>query len=353
MKLWPAAEQRLFLANMAWSRLLNALRGKPKQIRSILCVKLDEIGDMATALHVFGHLRRQFPEAEITLLCKPFNREWMQACKDIDRIITDPDEWQQAYDLVVEMRGNWKTFWKSFRFLPRYRLDRGTVRFRQRGAQPHELITNFRIIEPLMPAGTEAGRAVLQADRQAAKAIAEWLESQQIGKYCVLHTGARRKLRQWPPERFARLAAFLHARYGLTAVLAGSADEHPAIESLAAQIESPHSILPSGFGLPHLVALLARASLFVGNESGPLHLACALDIPVVGIYGPGVKDVFYPWSERSAYVHHVLDCNPCDQVHCVFPEHPCIVRATEAEVQEAVAKVMDQAGLEGKQIGGR
>jgi hypothetical protein len=52
-------------------------------------------------------------------------------------------------------------------------------------------------------------------------------------------------------------------------------------------------------------------------------------------------------------VHHVLDCNPCDQVHCVFPEHPCIVRATEAEVQEAVAKVMDQAGLEGKQIGGR
>jgi ADP-heptose:LPS heptosyltransferase len=82
----------------------------------------------------------------------------------------------------------------------------------------------------------------------------------------------------------------------------------------------------------------------VGNESGPLHLACAVNIPSVGIYGPGVKDVFYPWAERSAYVHHILDCNPCDQIHCVFPEQPCIARATEAEVQAAVARVLGVTG---------
>lgn len=340
MKFWPAAEQRLYLANMVWSRLLNALRGKPKQIRSILCVKLDEIGDMATALHVFSHLRRQFPEAEITLLCKPFNRDWMQACKDIDHIITDPDDWRRSYDLVVEMRGNWKTFRKSFRHLPRYRLDRGSVRFRQRGAQPHELLTNFRIIEPLLPTGTSAGRPQLDTDPQAGRDVAAWLENQPLQAYCILHTGARRKLRQWPPERFARLAAHLHTRYGLPAVLIGSADEHQGLQALSAQIETPHFIFPPAFGLGHLIALMARAQLFVGNESGPLHLACAVNIPVVGIYGPGVKDVFYPWSDRCAYVHHVLDCNPCDQVHCVFPDQPCISRATEPEVQEAVAAVL-------------
>jgi ADP-heptose:LPS heptosyltransferase len=344
MKRWPVAEQRLFLANMAWSRLLNALRGKPKYIRSILCVKLDEIGDMATALHVFAHLRRQYPEAEITLLCKPFNRDWMETCKDIHHIITTPDEWKQGYDLVVEMRGNWKTLWKSFRHLPRYRLDRGTVRFQQRGSQPHELITNFRIIEPLMTLGMQAGRPQLEPEPQAVRDVLAWLENQPLQAYCILHTGARRKLRQWPPERFARLAAHLHTSYGLSAVLIGSADEHQELNKLSAQIETPHFIFPPAFGLRHLIALMARAQLFAGNESGPLHLACAVNIPVVGIYGPGVKDVFYPWSDRSAYVHHVLDCNPCDQVHCVFPDHPCIMRATELEVQASVAAVLEANG---------
>ena len=73
MKLWPAAEQRLYLANMLWSRLFCTFRSKPASVRHILCVKLDEIGDMATALHVFDHLRARYPEARISVLCKPFN----------------------------------------------------------------------------------------------------------------------------------------------------------------------------------------------------------------------------------------------------------------------------------------
>ena len=344
MKGWPAAEQRLYLANMLWSRLLCTFRSKPASVRHILCVKLDEIGDMATALHVFDHLRARYPEAHISVLCKSFNAGLLKNQPAVDHVFCDPAEWTRRYDLVVEMRGNWQTLWKSMRFIPRYRVDRGTVRFRQRGAQPHELITNFRIIEPLLPAGTQARRPKLEIDPEAARDIDAWLESHPLERFCVLHTGARRRLRQWPPERFARLAEFLHARYGLGAVLIGSADEHPGLQALSTQIESPHFILPPAFGLGHLVALLARAELFVGNESGPLHLACAVNIPSVGIYGPGVKDVFYPWAERSAYVHHILDCNPCDQIHCVFPEQPCIARATEAEVQAAVAQVMELAG---------
>jgi len=340
MKRWlPDAEQRLYLANMLLSSLIRRVRRKNPVIRDILCVKLDEIGDMATCTHVFALLKQRYPEARLSVLCNPFNKALLAHDPHVDEILTDLAQWKRPYDLVAELRGTWQTWLKSLRYLPKLRVDRGTVRFAQRGRQAHELQTNYRIVAPLLgnipflPARLFPGDKALEETKL-------WLHHTVRLPFVVLHTGARKVLRRWPAARFAALAEWLFNEYKLVAVLPGSAEEREELQRLAALINTPVYILPQKFSLNHLAALCAEATLFVGNESGPLHIACAMNTPVVGIYGPGVRDVFYPWSSRHAVVHHVLECNPCDQIHCVYPESPCIRRASLEEVLDAVNRVM-------------
>ncbi len=342
-RLLPDAEQRLYLANMLLSSLIKRLRRNNPIVRNILCVKLDEIGDMATCTHVFALLKQRYPEAQLTVLCKPFNHALLAHDPHVDAIITDAAQWNRRFDLVAELRGTWNTFFKSLRYLPKIRVDRGTVRFAQRGKQAHELQTNFRTVEPLLD-GIPFEAARLYPGTTAEQETTSWLQGAVQGPFAVLHTGARKALRRWPAERFAALATQLHQQYGLSIVLPGSPDEQQELHQLAATMRVPVQVFPAGFSLNHLAALCNRAALFVGNESGPLHVACAMDTPVVGIYGPGVREVFYPWSTRHALVHHVLECNPCDQVHCVYPDSPCISRASLDEVLEAVKSVMHPVG---------
>ena len=152
-------EKVLFFANLLVSRLVNAIgmlgRVPARKLGpspKILVVKWDEIGDMAAAVHVFGTLRSAYPGAEITVLCKPFVSSLIANDSTVDSVITSVDAWTQRYDVVVELRGTWKTLGRSLalRTMPKYRVDRGWIRFLQRGKQPHEVMTNYRVIMPLL-----------------------------------------------------------------------------------------------------------------------------------------------------------------------------------------------------------
>ncbi len=97
---------------------------------------------------------------------------------------------------------------------------------------------------------------------------------------------------------------------------------------------------PASAGLLSFFAFIQRASLYVGNESGPLQLADIAAVPLVAIYGPGVPDVFYPISSRSKVLHEILPCNPCDQVTCAQPQDRCIDRIELTSVKMAVDEVL-------------
>ena len=320
-------------------------------IKSILVVKWDEIGDMAAAVHVFGTLKSDYPEAELHVLCKPFVSTLIAGDPAIDKVITNIEDWQQRYDVVVELRGTWQTLRKSLslRTMPKYRVDRGWVRFLQRGAQPHEVVTNERIIRPLV------GDALVVAKRQLFPSAAEVAEAKgwaawalnEMGSstaafdgYAILHTGARRELRRWPLERFVALSKWLLSEKNLIPIWVGTADEESQLdEAFAMGAAGKKWVAPEGSSLLSFYAFIASSKLYVGNESGPLQLADIAEVPVVAIYGPGVPDVFYPQITRSRVLHEVLDCNPCDQIHCVRPSDRCIDRISLASVQMAVSEV--------------
>ena len=372
------AEKHLYFCNILVSRCVNALGlgqgclksglasglnldpsaaganhsgvAMKSSIKSILVVKWDEIGDMAAAVHVFGTLKSAYPDAKLTVLCKPFVASLIAGDPAVNAVITDIEDWRERYDVVVELRGTWKTLWKSLalRTMPKYRVDRGWVRFLQRGDQPHEVVTNERIIRPLLGEGYPIAKRVLYPSAEEIAAAQVWSDwalsgagSVEIAGYAILHTGARRELRRWPLDRFVALSKWLLREKKLVPIWVGTSDEEQQLnEAFALGAAGKKWVAPEGSSLLAFYAFIASSKLYVGNESGPLQLADIAEIPLVAIYGPGVPDVFYPMSARSRVLHEVLDCNPCDQIHCVRPSDRCIDRIGLAAVQLAVNQVL-------------
>ncbi len=88
--------------------------------------------------------------------------------------------------------------------------------------------------------------------------------------------------------------------------------------------------------------VVKNAGIFIGNESGPLQIADIANIPCIGIFGPGVPKVFYPKNANSRILHEILDCNPCDQIHCVHPKNPCIERISTDMVKREINDLLKQ-----------
>ena len=158
-------------------------------------------------------------------------------------------------------------------------------------------------------------------------------------QFAVIHPGARRILRKWDDHKFAETADWLSIKYKLKIIFVGTLDEEDQIAEISLRMRNKSILFTRGFDLTDLTALLKKASLFLGNESGPLQIADVCGTPCIGLFGPGVPVVFYPRNARSGVLHHVLECNPCDQIHCVHSENPCIRRISVAEVQRTIESI--------------
>jgi ADP-heptose:LPS heptosyltransferase len=332
-------EDLIYAASMLTSKVINLVgRKAPFDFKSILVVKLDEIGDMANTVHVFALLKKEYPEARITLWCKPFIKSLLENDPHIDRIIHTASELRKHYDLIADLRGNWESIRYALSHIPQYRVDRGTVRLRNKmnGGHPHEVITNLQIIAPVLKEVPEKPELKLYFSETQLEKADLFIVKNHLQKYAVFHCGARRVLRQWKLNNFASLAEYLKKQKGMDIVFTGDRQDIKDIEEVRASLSFPSYSIAGIFSLSEYAALVSKAALFVGNESGPLHIAAAAQIPVVGLFGPGVPVTFYPWGEKAAYVHHVLDCNPCDQIHCVRPDYTCMDMITIAEVVEKI-----------------
>lgn len=346
-------EKWLYAANMVATRI-NRWFNKPSvhdcaNIDSILIVKLDEIGDMAVTVHVFAFLKKQYPNAKITLLCKPFVKSLILNDSNIDFIITEHADIKSKFDIWVELRGNWETFFMSLMNCKKYRVDRGSVRFTQRGNQQHEILTNYRVIENLLFEGQKCAgiheilqhpfcRPTLYPSREEIDLAKQRIAEFGLTRFAVIHPSARRILRQWPAERFADIAKFLYSEFQITPLIIGTESEKAVLNQIK-DICHESEIWISNDSLLTLYSVMQQSLVFIGNESGPLQLADLANIPCIGLFGPGVKDVFYPQNQSAVVLHHVLECNPCDQIHCTNASKPCI-ELIEVETVKAELKKM-------------
>jgi ADP-heptose:LPS heptosyltransferase len=274
------------------------------------------------------------------LLCKPFAVSLTQNHPAILHTTSRFEDLHGKYDLIVDLRGSWRSLRYALLHRPAIRLDRGSVRFAnmKKGQHPHEVITNLQVVLPVIDEknqNTEPEIFVSQNDHQKAAAF---LAQHHIGKFAVLHTGARRALRKW--NKFDLLAAYLKQEKNLDIIFTGDQNDREEIETWQQKLSFKTYSVAGLLNLSEFAALVSKASIYAGNESGPLHIAAVCKTPSVGLFGPGEPHVFYPWGKCTSYVHHVLPCNPCDQIHCVHPDNPCINRIELFEVTEQLNKLI-------------
>jgi ADP-heptose:LPS heptosyltransferase len=327
------------------SRWIN--RGKQAAARDyqrILVIRLDEIGDLCYSGPVLEALRQRYPAAEITLWCQPFAKALFAANPSLNQLVTRREDLSGQYDLHVDLRGKWQGLFYSLFHSPAYRLERGIVRLRHKraGRHPHALQTNFEVISPILPANTTIPAPRLYPSTKDEQSALEFMQKNQLTRFAVLHPGARRELRRWPAERFAQIAAILHRELSMQIVFIGDPSEKELVNSIQKQIPFPTFSTTGVLSLGAFAALMPKASLFIGNESGPLHIAALSGTPSLGLYGPGEPNVFYPITPRTAVLHKILECNPCDQVHCKYPGNPCIARISTEEVLEKVTSLLNE-----------
>ncbi len=149
--------------------------------------------------------------------------------------------------------------------------------------------------------------------------------------------------KRWPPARFAALADLLHEDVGATIVLLGGPHDQAACTAVRAAMHAPCLDLSGEAPFAERGALLQRCSLYVGNDSGPTHLAVAVGCPVVAIFGPTDVALYGPYHARARAVHRNLPCSPCF-VHGRFPpcpnDHACMRGLGVDEVLRACRELL-------------
>jgi heptosyltransferase-2 len=150
--------------------------------------------------------------------------------------------------------------------------------------------------------------------REAAAALVPALSAGGGPALVAIHPGASKAPRAWHPERFSALADRLVEAAGASIVLLGAATDRPLLERIAAGMSRQRAFIPPPQSIGTTAAILERCRLFVGNDSGPMHLAAAVGTPVVGIFGPGDPRRTAPVSTAPvAIVGRDYPCAPCRQ----------------------------------------
>jgi ADP-heptose:LPS heptosyltransferase len=347
----------------------------------ILVLKLDRIGDMIVALRSFLMLRRAWPEAHITLVCAPGNRLLAQRVRCFDEIIgcdflrpsrIDETRGYAArialfrslplghYDIAIDLRhDDDATRILLMHVDARYRI--GFVSADPKVvldlALPNlELLSNgtpapyaLHAETRLMQLASLAIHVFTPPDSLAATALLDGAPASRLfarGPIIGIAPGAGRPICEWGTARFAQLMAILGTKLDCRFVLLGDDQDRSAAALLAATRPPGHAINKAGdIPLEELAWLLHGLDLFIGNDTGPTHLAALLGVPTVNIF-PGISNI-KAWraaGARTVTISAPTPCAPChlsDLDDCRH-EHACMTGITVDYVAAAALRLLGQ-----------
>ena len=221
-----------------------------------------------------------------------------------------------------------------------------TVRVaRQRADGPvHSVVNHINLVRALGCDVQDIPPLALPEPRPEEKArVATFIDGNGLAaaRLVVVHVGAGNEFRDWGAAAAAELVRLLYGRPGVRVVLAGGAeDRERAAGIMNGAPGSVHSVAGT-FGWAELRELIRRAALFVGPDSGPMHVAASTETPIVALFGPTLPAHFAPWrSDRVVILEKSLDCRPCRQRECLHHDVRCLRAIAPAEVMAAAARFL-------------
>jgi ADP-heptose:LPS heptosyltransferase len=340
--------------------------GKLETMRSILLMLTTGLGDAVLSSPVFPAIRAAMPHATIRLFCRA---SWVPLFR------SDPN-----LDSVIPYRGKYRRFFSTVATLRSFMPDlavvlhgndpdivplaylagsRYVIRIPTRGTRYEFLLANrdraqdastvpglhyvenrLRILDTLgIPAVSHVPRIHLNPSAVAAvqAKLAVLLNG---APYWVLHANAADPYKGWPPERLRGLLNMARQQCARQAVLlTGASGEAGSLRALAAGIEGVH-VVAGEFDVAGTAAVLGGADCVVAPDTGILHLAAALDRPVIGLYAPTFSSLVGPRSRLAIpiVIQKPQTCDPCVEKQCPFTPRNCMDQITSEEVLTALRK---------------
>ena len=316
------------------------------------------VGDAIMALPALRAVRSRFPEAEISILARPYVAAIYKEQQVCDNMMLVEDARDilselraQKFDTALLLQNAFQAAWFVWRAgIPErigYARDGRSLLLTKAlpAPKPGEIPMHeqYYYLELLRRAGwldslPNESFIKLHVPEENHRRAAEFLLSQGVksdGLRIAIGAGASYgSAKCWPPDRFAELANRLQAKAQADVILFGTPAEASVASAIAAGMSHPPTDLTGKTSIHDLPALLSQCHLFIGNDSGAMHVAAAVGLPVVAVFGPTDPFGTAPVTPRCTVVQEKPYCSPCFLRRCPT-DHRCMTRVTPEAVETA------------------
>jgi lipopolysaccharide heptosyltransferase I len=348
----------------------------------ILCIRLSGLGDVVHALNALSLLRQERPHARIAWIVEDRFAGLLHGHPHLDCVVEiprrrwdpmfrNPLRWpelwnegrpmagrlrRERFDVSLDFQSSIKSSWiaRDAGAPLRIGFDRPVSRELSRIFQNtlvrvpmngiHRIERDLALLQPLGITPRYTSPALPRNDtirKRLQETLRPMLDG---GPVVMIHPGTSSfaEFKRWPPDRYARVAADLVRKRRADVFVTHGPGERKLASQVAETAGARVELAPSTCSIQELVELLRLADLFIGSDTGPMHLASALHVPVVALFGPKDAEQTGPYCSRSIVVEGDSDCRPCELRYCNHVR--CMTSIDVGAVLEAALAVLDGEG---------
>lgn len=343
------------------------------RVKRILVVRLDQIGDVVMTRPAFRALRKKFPQAAIDLLVSEETAPLLKSCSEFSSILVAKHSWlsrksgflqkfleffrlcvllfRNHYDLGIDFRGDLRNILllslSGIRYRIGYGITGGGFLLTQ---EIHYDITQHQVrlnLDLLKSFHITYDSKLLPFEHHSQRAQQFWKKTggqppATLLPRVIIHIDSGYPSKRWPFENFRSLIQRINQTALAQIILVGTTTDKEKTPELS--IPSERFIdLRGKTSLEELPVLFDVCDMFIGNDSGPAHIAAAQGLEIL-LIASGTNDIRYwhPWTERLSLVHHSAPCSPCQMPICPLPEHPCMKEISVEQAFDAFQSVLER-----------
>lgn len=343
---------------------------------NILIYKIGNIGDIVCAVPAFITIRRAYPNTKITLLTSPGERNALGAKELLANVIyldelkvyysDNLDSFEKKikfardlkknnYDLFIQLSddlANFRTLLRNL-FFAKAIGARSAFGFKIRTVQLFkktqvDYLSQKTEVESLLDLLKENGIKsekvqynfnISEYHKQKVKALLDkkWNSISKKDIIIAISAGGKRETNQWPKERFKEVIEYLCDKYNVKIIIMGGNADVFQAKLMTQNLKKENYLITAGeTGILETIELLKRCSFLISNSTGTIHLAAAVGLPAIGIYG--IRDIFgrwFPYGSHHKILHHKF-------INCDYKSEDCIKKSIDAVSVDEVKFVCDQ-----------
>lgn len=356
----------VFFLPLLLDKILNRKKSRPPA--KILLIELWGIGDLVMMSSILKPLRAGYPNAKITLLSKAYASDLLGTSENIDEFVEFDSPWTKFKSKYNVWRWDWKNLLKTIRGLKKEKFDlildaRGDIRnnllsflisgktrlgygwtgggffltdnLKVENKGLHRIDAWVKLLKYLGLSANDC-RPHLCVTKEEEAFADNFLKTNGISSqylFIGIHPGARIKTRCWPLDRFAKVAEYVRDVYKSKVII--FLDPEGYGDEISIQGESFKVKLT----LKQLIVVFKKLDLLVCNDGGPMHIATAVNTPVVAIFGPTNPIWFGPYGKsNTVIIENNMPCRPCFD-YCKKDKAVCLDSITVNKVKEMIGNV--------------